>query len=85
MPDSSCRCALFTVTFLEIKEHIIHCIRKNQRISHDVVSSEVSISNGSKIAEMQYELSGNVYFLCSQQMCGLSDEFIEKCIDNVEK
>ena len=48
VPESSCRCALFTLTFLEIKEHIIHCIRKNQRIGLDDVSSEVSISNGSK-------------------------------------
>jgi hypothetical protein len=36
-------------------------------------------------AEMQYGLSGNVYFLYSQQICGLSDEFIEKCRDNLEK
>jgi hypothetical protein len=46
--ECSCRCASFTVTFLEIKKHIIHCIRKNQRISLDDVSFEVSINNGSK-------------------------------------
>ena len=48
MSECSFRCASFNVTFLEIKEHIIHCIRKNQRISLDDVSSGVSISNGSK-------------------------------------
>jgi len=36
-------------------------------------------------AEMQYGLWGNVYFLCSQQICGLSDEFIKKCRDKLKK
>jgi hypothetical protein len=62
---SECRCrrASFTVTFLEIKEHIIHCIRKNQRMCLDDISSEVSISNGSKQCRNAVRTIGKRLFL----------------------
>jgi hypothetical protein len=57
------RCASFNVTFIEIKEDIIHCIRKNQRIRLDDVSSEGSITNGSKQCRNAVRTIGKRLFL----------------------
>ena len=63
MSECSCRCASFALTFLEIKEHIIHCIRENQRICLDDVSSEVSINIGSKQCRNAVRTIGKRLFL----------------------